>query len=172
MVTVICVIMLFAFFTYKMLLHLCVMKEGLTADERKEWAKQLYMTEDLSVKDISLKTGVDEADMRLWVKEDSWLGIKKTLLTSREFQLQQLYMLLEKINQKMKDSEDVNPKDVDIAVKYTAAIKNLDTGVDVPQIIEVAKLFTTWLRRKDLEFTKKVVTEFDAFIKHRLKPFL
>ena len=110
--------------------------------------------------------------MRRWINENDWNGVRKTLLTSRQSQLEQLYALLEKITLKMNEAQDVNPKDVDLVVKYTAAIKNLHTEVDIPQIVEVAKLFTTWLRRIDKDVTKTVALHFDAFIKERLKPFI
>lgn len=146
------------------------MRDDLTTTQKKSWAETLYLYHDATIKDIALQTGIDEADLRLWIKEGDWDGRKRGLLTSKQHQLDQLYELLEKVNQKMKEANDVNPKDADLAVKYTAAIKNLDTETGIAEVIEVAKLFTTWLRRKDQDMARTVALEFDGFIRHRLKP--
>ena len=135
-----------------------------------EWARLLYTRHGNSIRDIALTTGIEESAIRHWVVSGDWDGIKRTLPTSKEYQLEQLYILLEQVTDKLKGKEEVNSKDADLVVKYTAAIKNLDTETGIPQIVEVGKLFFTWLRRRDVELTKTVITQFDAFIKERLKP--
>ena len=131
----------------------------------------MYTREGLSIKAACIEAGIDEGQMRQWINEGDWDTLKRTLLTSKEHQLKQLYELLEKLNEKMANAEEVNPKDAELAVKYTAAIKNLDVEVTIPEIVEIGKMFTTWLRKKDKEMAKTVVRLFDAFIKQRLKPY-
>ncbi len=164
------VIMYLFLFRFLMLFHLCVMNEELTNEQRKEWAKHLYTRETKGFRHIAELVGVDEAQLRQWVAEGSWDAIKKTLPTSKEYQLEQLYELLGKITEKINNSDDPNPKDVDLVVKYTAAIKNLDTETSIQQIVDVAKLFTTWLQHKDINMAKKVALEFDGFIRQRIRP--
>jgi hypothetical protein len=135
----------------------------------KEYAQLLYTRHDTSIADIATATQLNEATVRYWIQQDGWDGIKRTLLTAKAHQLEQLYALLEKVTTKMRTEDNINAKDADLAVKYTAAIKNLDTEVGIPQIIEVAKLFTTWLRRRNGELAKSIIVEFDIFIKQRLK---
>ena len=146
------------------------MKEELSAHRRRDWARMLYTKEGLPIKDVALMTGSDEAELRHWATQGEWEGQKRTLLTSKEKQLTQLYDLLEKVMAKMTAADDINPKDADLAAKYTAAIRNLDAEITVPQIIEVAKLFTLWLRRRDAELAKAVTLQLDHFIRQRLKP--
>ena len=150
--------------------HLWAMNHDYTAARQKEWARQLFLYEDITIRDIALKTGATEAALRQWITEGGWEGLKRSLLTGREFQLEQLYKLLEQLTEKMKDASEINTKDADLLVKYTTAIKNLDQETDIPAIVQVAKLFTTWLRRTNLELAQQMTVHFDAFIKQRQLP--
>lgn len=152
------------------LFHLCSMKEELTTEQLKDWAQHLYTHEGNNEKAIAHKTGVEEAQVRQWATNGTWAALRKTLPTTRDYQLEQLYKLMEKVTEKLGDTDDPNPKDVDLVVKYTAAIKNLDTETTLQQIVEVAKLFTNWLKPRDLDLTKTITTQFDKFIRERVKP--
>jgi hypothetical protein len=145
------------------------MNEGLNYDERKQWAKVLYTKENKTIRDIALEVNIDEAAVRNWVKENAWDGIKRSLLISKSTQLEHFYGQIDKLNARIADSpDDINTKEVDQILKYTAAIKNLEADVSVCQVIEVAELFISWLRRKDIALTKAVTVKFDAFIKQTL----
>lgn len=146
------------------------MKDALTNEQLKEWAQHLYIRAEKNLKDISLDTGVSESQLRNWKEQYNWEAIKRTLPTTRDYQIEQLYKLLEKTTSRLSSIDDVNPKEVDLIVKYTAAIKNLDTEISLPQIVEVATLFTNWLKPRDLPLTKTIALQFDKFIKTRLSP--
>ena len=62
-------------------------------------------------------------------------------------------------------------KNADAYVKFTAAIKNLETETSIASIIEVARMFTNWIQPLDPKFALDVANHFDAFIKERLKRF-
>jgi len=162
------VIMLFIFCAIKKPYHLCDMNEGMKGEQRRSYARLLYTKEGYSISDTAIATGVDEAQVRQWLQEGNWNGQKSAWLVSGETQLENLYGLLEQVIARMRAAEEVNPKDADLAAKYTAAIRNLDTDTSVTQIIAVAKLFTLWLRRSDMELAKVITLQFDAFIKERL----
>ena len=148
---------------------LCAMKNGLTDGQKKEWAQLLFTRFDLSIKEIALKTGAGEEELRLWIQEGNWEGIRRSLLTSKEVQLNILYDILESITTRIKESGADNTKDADLVIKYTTAIKNLETESSVTQIIEVAKKFINWLQTIDIELAKTVTLRFDAFIKEELR---
>ena len=139
------------------------MNKDLAYNERKEWAKMLYTREDKTIKDITLTVGIEEADVRLWVVEGAWDGIKRSLMISKETQLAHLYNILEKLNSKSAD--EVTIKDVDHILKYTTIIKNLEVAPSRATVLEVSDLFIHWLRRKDIELTRTLIVHFDAFIK-------
>ena len=163
------VIMLFIFCAVKKPHDLCGMNEGMTGEQKRSYARLLYTKEGYSISDVAVATGLDEAQVRQWIQEGDWSGQKSAWLVSGETQLENLYGLLEQVITRMRTSDEVNPKDADLAAKYTAAIRNLDTDTSVTQIIAVAKLFTLWLRRTDLELAKVITLRFDAFIKERLQ---
>jgi len=145
------------------------MKDGLTDGQKKEWAQLLFTRFDLSIKEIALKTGASEEELRLWIQEGNWEGIRRSLLTSKEVQLNMLYDILESITTRIKENGADNTKDADLVIKYTTAIKNLETESSVTQIIEVAKKFINWLQTIDIELAKTVTLRFDAFIKEELR---
>lgn len=133
---------------------------------RKEYARLLFTRHDESIRDIALAVGTDEATVRLWINEGAWQTVRRTLLTSKAAQLDHLYNAVERLNTRLKSSDEPNVKEVDQILKYTAAIKNLETDTSVTEIIEVSELFIRWLRRKDLALTKKLIIYLDAYIKH------
>ena len=150
--------------------HLCVMKEENNNDQLRDWAKHLYTRGEKGFAQISSETEISEAQLRQWASESSWDHLRKTMPTSKAYQIEKLYLLLEKANEKLLGVEDVNPKDVDLIVKYTAAIKNLDTEISLQQIVEVAKAFTTWLHGHNRDLAKSMTIKFDKFIKERSAP--
>ncbi len=152
------------------LIHFCAMKEELKNEQLREWAKHLYTRCEKGYREIAAETGISEGELRQWANESSWDHIKRTMPTSKAYQLEKLYMLLEKANEKLLGEQEVNAKDVDLIVKYTAAIKNLDTDISIQQIIEVAKAFTGWLNAHNSELAKSMTMHFDKFIKERSVP--
>ncbi len=157
-------------FRVAVLLHLCVMKEELHNEQLREWAKHLYTRGEKSLAELSEDMDISEAQLRQWATESSWDYIKKTMPTSKAYQIEKLYLLLEKTNEKLLREEEVNAKDLDLIVKFTAAIKNLDTEISIQQIIEVAKSFTGWLHAQNRELAKSMTMHFDKFIKERSAP--
>lgn len=148
------------------------MDEELQCSERKEFARLLYTRLDIAVADVALSTGADIDAVRTWIREGAWDTQQRTLLSSKTKQLEHLYAALGQLDKKIHaDNEDgqkeINLKDVDLYVKYTAAIKNLEVNMPMSNILEVSAHFITWLRRQDAELAKKVSTQLDAFMKHR-----
>lgn len=149
---------------------LCAMSNRFTEEQQKDYAQMLFTRFDETIKGIVQKTGASEAVVRRWIKDCNWEGMRRSLLTARETQLELLYDILNNITNRVKqDEEGGNTKDADLIIKYTAAIKNLEADTSISQIIEVAKLFTIWLQHTDTELCKTVTLYFDTFIKERLK---
>ena len=141
------------------------MKDELTWQERREYAKYLYTKDGKSIADVSLEVNVTEAAVRSWIADGAWDSIKRSHLISREKLLDDYYSVLEAMQEKLRD--DPSPKNIDNIVKYTAAIKNLEEEITLSQIIEVAEMFICWMRRRDLDLAKKVIVQLDVFIKQR-----
>ena len=137
------------------------------SEEKNELAKILFVQEDKPIAEIAKAMNVSEGMVRDWCNTGSWENLKRVKPTSKTYQLGQLYSLMDNLVQKMKEAKEVNSKDADLVVKYTAAIKNLDVETTIPQIVEVAKLFITWLHTKNRELAKTFAHNFDGFIRHR-----
>jgi DNA-binding transcriptional MerR regulator len=145
------------------------MNTAFTNNEKQEWARLMYMKEEKNTDEVAAITGLDPAIIRTWAAEGCWQEVRRTMATSRHYQLEKLYELLEQLTGKMNATEEINSKDADLLVKYTTAIKNLDLDTGIPQVVEVATLFTTWLRKHDTDQARNIAMQFDAFIKHRLQ---
>ena len=144
--------------------HLCAMKDDLTFNERKAWAKLLYTRHGKTYKDTALEVNADEPTVRFWAESDSWDNVKRSLLISKTAQLERLYIGLEALDKKAREDNEVTTKDIDQTIKYTTAIKNLESDTCITYIIHVAELFTAWLLRRDVDLAHIVTREFDAFV--------
>lgn len=145
------------------------MKEELSYDQKKAWAKTLYTKEDAAVPDIALMVGADEVIVSSWIEEGRWNDIKRSLLISKKVQLHILYDTLELLTNNLRKETDLAKmiKEVELIGKYTAAIKNLESETGVPYIVQVAEQFTSWLLRRDPELARQVSIHFDAFIREQ-----
>ena len=143
------------------------MQNELTWNERREWAKELYIQSGKTNQEIALTVSTDEATLRAWITEGQWAGIRRCLLISKERQLQRYYRLIEALEAKSIEDE-TNVKTIELITKVTTAISNLENEDATGYIVETGKQFTSWLLLRDAGFSKKVSTHFDAFIKHKL----
>ena len=57
------------------------MAEELKANQRKEWAKLMYLKENITQQEIADRVGVSRVTVNKWVKE--WEGLKLNLLQTR-----------------------------------------------------------------------------------------
>ena len=143
------------------------MKEELSYDQKREWAKTLYTKENKAIVDIALIVVADEVIVRSWIQDGSWDQVKRSLLISKTTQLENLYTAMEIVTNRMATEPEPAKiiKDLELVTKYTAAIKNLESETGVPYIVQVAEVFTTWLLRRDPGLSRTVTTFFDAFIR-------
>jgi len=142
----------------------------LSNDQKREWAQMLYTRFDLTQKEIALKVAADESTIRRWIAEGEWDKMRRSLLTSKEEQLRHLYDIIAAITIKVKESDELgDTKDADKIIKYTAAIKNLETDVSMGEMIETGMQFIRFVLQRNLDTAKLISLQFDAFVKHRLK---
>lgn len=150
------------------------MAKTLTTAQKKEWAQLLYISGDLTQKEIAQKVGTTEKTMSKWARDGDWEKLRKSLLTTKSEQLRLMYDQLDRINQHINNRTEnkyANSKEADSILKLTAAIKNLETETSVGQIIEVATNFIRFIQRDSINDAKFVTNLFDAFIKEKLKSF-
>jgi len=151
-------------------------EQDLTIANKKEWAKMLYLGGQLTQKEIAAKVGTSEVSISKWVNEGKWDALKKTLQTTKEEQLKNLYQLLEMLNKQAKDSledddPDTNP-DADKIIKITKAINYLekDSG-GMGQVYLTLMDFMSFVQRESLEHAQIINNYADGYVKERLNKF-
>lgn len=71
---------------------------GLKKVQEKEYARVLFISENLSQKEIAERVGVQEKTLGKWIEEGEWKKLKRSLLNTRHNQLNMLYDQLEWLN--------------------------------------------------------------------------
>lgn len=139
--------------------------------QKKEWAKLLYIQNELSQKEIAQKVETSEQTLCKWIKNEGWEHQRTSLVITKENQLALIYDQLSALNNAIKASPQqfATPAQADTLIKYSAAIRSLETETALADVIEVAKRFIKFIRPIDLEKAKEVTRLFDAFIKDASK---
>jgi hypothetical protein len=148
------------------------MGNELTAAKKKEWAQMLYLQNQLTQKQIAEKVGAREATISRWVTKENWEKLRKSLLTTKSELLSFLYDVLSKLKDKINSGDGIgDSKDADKFVKYTAAIKSLETETSVAELMEAGRMFHKWMQAVDPQMALTFLNNYDAFIKDNLKRF-
>lgn len=71
---------------------------GLKKTQEREFARVLFVSENLSQKDISERVGITEKTLAKWIVEGDWKKLKKSLLNTRKSNLSLLYDQLDWLN--------------------------------------------------------------------------
>jgi hypothetical protein len=150
-------------------------KEKLGNNQKKEWAKQLFVKGELSQKDISAKVGISEQTICKWVKDGKWETMRKTLMTTKSEILHDLYDTLEAMKKEAKlaatDGDPATKPDTDGIYKLTLAIKKLEVDTGIGEMIETGTRFIKFVQNEDLSLAQEITKWFDLFVESRLKTF-
>lgn len=147
------------------------MKE-LTTTQKKEWAKTLYLKENLTQQEIADRVGVTRVTVNSWINKEKWEEQKTGITLTREEQVANLYRQVAEINRAIADrpvgERYANSKEADILGKLSSSIEKMEKDVGIADIISVLTGFIEWLRPVDLEKAKELTKLADAFIKDKL----
>jgi DNA-binding XRE family transcriptional regulator len=145
----------------------------MNVSEKKEWAKTIYIREQLTQKETARRVKVTEKTMSSWVNKEGWEKLRQSIIVTKEEQLRRIYMQIDELNSFIMDLEPghrfANSKQADTINKLASAARKLETEASIADIIEVSKRFLNWLRQTDFEKAKDVSNLIDAFIKDSLK---
>lgn len=144
---------------------------ALTKAQAKEYAKTLYISENLHQKVIAERVGVTEKTLGRWVNDGGWKNLKRSLITTKQNQISLLYDQLEHLNNEIasRDSKVANSKEADVIIKLTGAIQRLETETGVGETVEVSKKIIGLIQQEDLELAKRVTTYCDVLIQTMIK---
>ena len=144
----------------------------LTNAQKKEWAKTLYMRENLTQQEIAERVGVSRVTVSNWVRAGKWEEQKAGLTLTRQEQVANLYRQVAEINRAISARAEgerfPNSKEADILGKLSAAIRNMEQETGIADIISVLTGLIEWLRTFDLEKAKELTRLADAYIKDKL----
>lgn len=145
------------------------MTKNLSNTQKKEWAKTLYLKENLTQQEIADHVGVARVTVNRWIADEKWEKQKVGLTLTREEQVSNLYRQVAEINSKIAEKPEgerfANSTEADILGKLSAAIRKMETDIGIADVISVQTKFIEFLRPIDLEKAKEITQLSDAFIK-------
>lgn len=148
------------------------MADRMTNEQRKEWAKLLYVKENLTQAEIAERVGVSRVTVNKWINSENWERLKVSLTITREEQLKSLYRQLTELNGAIAEREPgerfPNAGEADTISKLANAIKKMETEVGLADITSVFSDLLKWLRACDAERAKRICPLLDAYVKSKL----
>ena len=144
------------------------MAQELDNKQKKEWAKLLFLTTDLTQAEM---VGVSRITIVRWAKE--WEGLKLNFLQTREARIKSTLMQLNELDESIAAREPglryPTAKEADIRRKLTADLEALEQEASVRDIVNVSRGILDYIRAIDLEKAKALSDYFDSYIQERLK---
>lgn len=144
----------------------------LTNAQKKEWAKTLYLRENLTQQEIADRVGCSRITVSNWVRAGKWEEQKVGITLTRQEQVGNLYRQVAEINRSIADRPEgerfATSKEADILGKLAAAISKMEQEIGIADTISVLTAFIEWLRPLDLEKAKDITRFADAYIKDKL----
>lgn len=144
----------------------------LTNAQKKEWAKTLYLRDNLTQQEIADRVGCSRVTVSNWVRAGKWEEQKVGITLTRQEQVGNLYRQVAEINRSIADRPEgerfATSKEADILGKLAAAISKMEQEIGIADTISVLTSFIEWLRPLDLEKAKEITRFADAYIKDKL----
>lgn len=140
-------------------------------EQKRDFAKLLYVRERLTQKEVAKRVDAGEHAVGRWVKDGGWDKIRRSLLVTKHEQIAMLYGQLEAQNTVINEREVkvANNKEADVISKLCAAIRSLETEVNIGDRIEIGMEFGEYIRQNAPEKVGDMVELFDSYIKTKIK---
>jgi len=142
---------------------------NLTLAQKKEWAKLLYLKDNITQKEIAGKVSVTEKTLSKWVNSENWASLKASITITKEEALRRIYMQINEINsvieKKPEGERYAKGSEANDLAKLASAAKSLESEASISDIIEAFKRFISWLRPLDLQKAKEIIVLQDSFIR-------
>lgn len=146
--------------------------EDLTIKQKRDFARTLYIKENLTQQEIADRVGVSRQSLSRWIKEENWELQKTSLTLTREQQIgalqRQIAALNDSIASRPQGENFATPAEADTITKIANAIKKLETETGLADIISVGIRFLDYLRPLDLNMSKEFTRLWDGFVKENI----
>jgi len=133
--------------------------EKMSIADKQYLAKILFTREKLEQKLIAKKVGVSEKTISKWVNDFNWKTLRNRLLIGKEEVLNNFYNQLAELNEAIENKTEGNrfadSKEADIMVKYSAAIRSLETELAIADLVESGIRFIKFIQ--SVEAPDKVI---------------
>lgn len=146
--------------------------EDLTNKQKRDFARTLYIKENLTQQEIADRVGVSRQSLSRWIKDDQWELQKASLTLTREQQIaalqRQIAALNDTIAARPQGENFATPGEADTITKIANAIKKLETETGLADIISVGIRFLDYLRPVNMELCKEFTRLWDGFVKENI----
>lgn len=143
--------------------------DELTNKQKRDFARTLYIKENLTQQEIADRVGVSRQSLSRWIKDDKWEEMKASLTLTREQQIASLHRQVQELNNTILSREEgqrfATSSEADTITKLATAIKKLETDTGLSDIISVGVRFLDYLRPIDPEKTREFTRLWDGFVK-------
>ncbi|MBQ7413828.1 MAG: DUF1804 family protein [Prevotella sp.] len=144
----------------------------LTNTQKKDWARTLYLKENLTQQEIADRVGVSRKTVNRWIGDGKWEEHKAGLTITREQQIANLYRQVAAVNRAIEERPEgerfATPGEADVLSKLSSAIRKMEKEAGVSEIISVLMGFIDYIRPVDLEKAKEIGKLADSYIKSKL----
>lgn len=147
------------------------MANELKPNQRKEWAKLIFLRENVTQQEIAERVGVSRLTVNRWVKE--WEGLKLNLLQTREERIASTLAQLDELDRSIAKKEEgkrfPTAAEADIRRKLTADLEALEQEASIRDIYNVSRGLLDYIRQTDLGKAKELSDYFDSYITVKLR---
>lgn len=145
---------------------------NLSTQQKKDYARTLYLKDNLTQQEIAEKVGVSRQTIIRWIVAEKWEEMKVGITLGREQQIANLHRQVMELNNLILSRPEgerfATPAEADTLGKLASAIKKMETEVGIADLVNVGMRFVEWIRPIDLDKAKEVTLLWDKFIKDSL----
>lgn len=146
-------------------------KDDLSAEQRKQWAKLIYLKENMTQQEIADTVGVTRRTIVRWVAE--WEPLKLNLLQTREARIASTLAQLDELDRMIAGREEGSrfptSKEADVRRKLTADLDALEQEASIRDIYNVSRGLLDHIRKQDTDKAKELSDYINDYIKERMK---
>lgn len=143
-----------------------------TKQQKKDYAKTLYVSERLTQEEIAERVGVTRITVNRWINSEGWEQLRTSLTITKEEQIKNLYQQLKDLNDTILARDEgkrfATPAEADALNKYATTINKLEGDVGLSDTVAVFRKLTTFLRANAPEEVKRILPILDLFVKSHL----